>query len=93
MKVSVSTPQHRSNPLSASVSSGANRPTLSVPSPIDTALDHLLTWLSGRTEIKISQTLNSKAQIIWQVYDPSTNSTLVFRSEAEVRIWLEQRHR
>jgi hypothetical protein len=93
MKVSVSTPQNRSNSLSAPFSSRANRPTLSVLKPINTALDQLLTWLSGRTEIKISQALNSKAQIIWQVYDPSTDSTQVFCSEAEVRTWLEQRYR
>ena len=52
-----------------------------------------MTWLSGRTEIKISQALDSKAQIIWQIYDPSTDSTLVCRTEAEVRTWLEQRYR
>ncbi len=93
MKVSVSTPQNRSNSLSASSSSGANRPALSVPRPISTALERLLTWLSGRTEIKISQALDSKAQIIWQIYDPSTDSTLVCRTEAEVWTWLEQRYR
>lgn len=52
-----------------------------------------MTFLSGRTDITISQALDSNAQVVWYVYEPSTDSNLAFSSEADVRIWLEQRYK
>lgn len=93
MKASIFTPQNSSNNLPDSFISGASNSAVKFPGSISKALEKLVTFLSGSTDIKVSQALDSNAQVIWYVYDPSTDSELAFSSESEVRIWLEQRHR
>lgn len=42
---------------------------------------------------KICTVETRAGQTIWQVYDPITNHRIRFDTEAEVRIWLDQRFR
>ncbi len=51
-----------------------------------------LRWLTTRTDIQIQKKSDRAGHLYWQVYDPLTHKHLNFSSEAEVRIWLEQRY-
>lgn len=42
-------------------------------------------------EVKIRQIIDRNGNVSWEVSDPRTQETLWFYSEAEVRVWLDQR--
>ena len=52
-------------------------------------------WLSTithRNQVRIWQLSPGTGNSNWNVYDPLTNKIYGFDTEAEVRIWLEQRY-
>lgn len=49
-------------------------------------------FLSDSSEPRIQFKRDRLGNHFWRVYDPSTNQSATFSSEAEVRIWLEQRY-
>lgn len=53
----------------------------------------LLNRWGSEPEPRIWQTGDRAGNIIWHVYDPTRNTSASFASEAEVRVWLEERYR
>lgn len=49
-------------------------------------------WAVRGDEIRVWKTQTSEGQTIWRLYDPISDRSTCFSSEAEVRIWLEQRY-
>lgn len=49
-------------------------------------------YLTRPPEPKVRKKSNRRGDIWWEVYDPQHNLTANFTSEAEVRMWLDQRH-
>jgi hypothetical protein len=58
---------------------------------LQTIWQRLIKFAIGHTEIKIwkSQTPIGDR---WHVYDPARNQSICFKSETEVRVWLERRY-
>lgn len=61
--------------------------------------DHLrMMWeswqksLSTNDEPQIWQTRDRNGNVLWNAYDPISDRSLYYASEAEVRIWLENRY-
>ena len=48
--------------------------------------------VDNQDELKISQRIDRHGQPRWYIYNPSTQKTHCFDSEAEVRVWIEQRY-
>lgn len=48
--------------------------------------------LSTKDEPHIWQTRDRNGDVLWNAYDPVTDRSLYYASEAEVRIWLENRY-
>jgi hypothetical protein len=65
-------------------------------SKIQSVLEHiwnnLFNVLSGNSEVQIRQVRDRFSRSYWRVYDPITGYRNSFSSEAEARIWLEQRY-
>lgn len=53
--------------------------------------EFLVKAFNQRYEPKIEQIIDRKGNISWEVYDPNSQRTLWFYSEAEVRSWLDRR--
>lgn len=53
--------------------------------------EFLVKVLAQPYELKIEQIIDRKGNISWEVYDPTSQRTLWFYSEAEVRSWLDRR--
>ncbi|HEY9646183.1 MAG TPA: hypothetical protein V6C88_07435 [Chroococcidiopsis sp.] len=53
-----------------------------------TAIAHL----SATDEPHVWRTEDANGQTLWHAYDPKTDQALNDVSEAEMRIWLEERH-
>ncbi|NJM78092.1 MAG: hypothetical protein HC852_22875 [Acaryochloridaceae cyanobacterium RU_4_10] len=49
-------------------------------------------WIVQTSEPKVSQRRDRKGRTYYQVYDPGSNTSAAFGSEAEIRAWLEQRY-
>ena len=52
--------------------------------------DRLVEYFNSQSEIKIWQRQDRFGNDYWEVYDPNTNRSASFGSEAEVRIWIEE---
>jgi hypothetical protein len=52
----------------------------------------IATWVAQTSEPKVSQRRDPTGRLYYQVYDPGSNTSAVFGSEAEIRAWLEQRY-
>ncbi|NJR38570.1 MAG: hypothetical protein HC781_06630 [Leptolyngbyaceae cyanobacterium CSU_1_4] len=52
----------------------------------------LVAKLSGNNDPQIKLKYSSSGQEYWHVYDPMTGKAETFATEAEVRIWVEQRY-
>ncbi len=52
----------------------------------------LVKTLSQERELKAWQKTDRRGNTYWNVYNPVTDKTAQFASEAEVRIWLEQQY-
>lgn len=48
--------------------------------------------LASTSEPQFWQKRDRYGKLSWWLYDPSTNQSAVFASEAEARIWLEERY-
>ncbi len=48
--------------------------------------------LSMSNEPRIWQTRDRNGNVLWNAYDPVSDRSLYYASEAEVRIWLENRY-
>ncbi|HIK41327.1 hypothetical protein [Thermoleptolyngbya sp. M55_K2018_002] len=46
----------------------------------------------GAPEPRVWQTGDRSGNLVWHVYDPTSNCSATFASEAEVRVWLEERY-
>jgi hypothetical protein len=57
-----------------------------------TFLSYLIEATVGNSEPKISQHCDRQGHVFWRAYDPISQLSERFESEAEVRIWLEQRY-
>jgi len=53
---------------------------------------NLVDYFTRLPEPKVVKTSNHRGETLWKVYDPYTNASAEFASEAEVRMWLDQRH-
>ena len=53
---------------------------------------NLVNYLTRPPEPRVQKKCNHRGKIWWKVYDPYTNRSAEFSSEAEVRMWLDQRH-
>lgn len=51
----------------------------------------LITYLAGSSEPYVWKAQTSKG-LQWKVFDPIAQRQLTFNSEADVRVWLEERH-
>ncbi len=49
-------------------------------------------FFSNESELKVQPTRDAEGEMWWHVYDPATNRSAIFASEAEIRIWLDERH-
>jgi hypothetical protein len=49
-------------------------------------------WVIQTSEPKVSERRDHKGHLYYQVYDPMSNTSAAFGSEAEIRAWLEQRY-
>ena len=54
--------------------------------------DAVLKWATGSSEPMIENYQDSHGNTVYRVYDPHTQQQVEHLSEAEVRIWLEQRY-
>lgn len=52
-----------------------------------------LKFAEGSQEPRIRQVCDRQGNSTWRVYDPISGQSMSFASEAEVRLWLEQRYR
>jgi hypothetical protein len=55
-------------------------------------LQNLVSLLAGTSELSIQECSQKDGSKIWKIYDPHTQSKVVFTSENEVRAWIEQRY-
>ncbi len=52
----------------------------------------IASWVIQTSEPKVSERRDRKGHLYYQVYDPVSNTSAAFSSEAEIRAWLEQRY-
>ena len=55
-------------------------------------LQHLVTTLTKAQEPQIWQSYDRQGNLWWHGYDPMTGSSICRDSEAEMRIWIEERY-
>jgi hypothetical protein len=55
------------------------------------AAQALLHWLTNHDEPRIKHRVTGNTEV-WRVYDPVNRRRRAFKTEDEVRVWLEQRH-
>ncbi|MDV2991144.1 MAG: hypothetical protein N4J56_000798 [Chroococcidiopsis sp. SAG 2025] len=55
-------------------------------------LQQLFTWLFQGNELQVKQRRDRQGNTWWQAFDPTTNQSVSFGSEAEMRSWIEQRY-
>ena len=53
---------------------------------------HLLTTLTNNNELQIWQTTDQLGNTWWNGYDPATGRFTSLATEAEMRIWIEERY-
>ena len=52
----------------------------------------LLRYFSSGEEPQIWQEVCQSGNFIWHIYDPKSDRSFTFKSESEVRIWIEKRY-
>ena len=55
-------------------------------------LNALIDFLTGQQQLSIRAKTLKDGSVQWIVYDPSTDSREVFRSQQAVRVWIEGRY-
>lgn len=53
---------------------------------------HLFAWLFQSNELQVKQRRDRQGNTWWQAFDPNTNESTSFGTEAEMRSWIEQRY-
>ncbi|WP_236738926.1 hypothetical protein [Chroogloeocystis siderophila] len=53
---------------------------------------HLFRYLTSRNDVQVWQKKDRHGRSYWQAYDPLTDKKISLASEAEMRIWIEQRY-
>jgi hypothetical protein len=53
---------------------------------------HLISAMSGNSEVQVQQVRDRTGKAYWRIYDPVTGYRNTLLSETEVRIWLERRY-
>lgn len=51
-----------------------------------------LVAIAAEPEPRVWQRTNRKGEVWWQGYDPATGCSVFLTSEAEMRVWLEERY-
>ncbi len=59
---------------------------------IQAAWHRLAEFWRDRTDIQIWRSHERNGETHWHVFDPQTDHTDNFASEAEMRIWIDERH-
>ncbi|MEM9538612.1 MAG: hypothetical protein AAGA60_03775 [Cyanobacteria bacterium P01_E01_bin.42] len=52
----------------------------------------LVNFLAGSTQPRITEDRDRQGNLYFRVYDPCDRSRMMFDSEEELRVWLEQRY-
>lgn len=52
----------------------------------------LIGKFSGDQELKVWETADSAGRKLWHAYDPISGRLICTETEAEMRVWLEQRY-
>jgi hypothetical protein len=52
----------------------------------------LVTLLTTSSELQVWQTRLANGDYSWHAYDPMTNRSACFGSEAEMRVWIEMQY-
>ncbi|MGL4618325.1 hypothetical protein [Chroococcidiopsis sp.] len=59
---------------------------------ITRVLQRLFALLFQSNELQVKQRRDRQGNTWWQAFDPTTNQSTSFGSEAEMRSWIEQRY-
>ncbi|HHP7245338.1 MAG TPA: hypothetical protein ACFE0H_11690 [Elainellaceae cyanobacterium] len=68
------------------------RVTRSRPSPLQKIWQWFVSAMARNSEPRIWKVLDSNGNPYWRIHDPASDRMATLASEAEVRIWLEQRY-
>ncbi|GAB4144044.1 MAG: hypothetical protein Fur0046_21360 [Cyanobacteria bacterium J069] len=77
--------------LSQSIKQGNLKGNLT-PHRLSDLWQNLVGFLAGTSEPKIQELSHKNGSIVWEIYDPYTQSKTICTSENEVRQWIEQRY-
>jgi len=55
-------------------------------------LIRLIQYFTSRNDVQVWQKKDRYGHTYWQAYDPVTESKISLASEAEMRVWIEQRY-
>jgi hypothetical protein len=56
------------------------------------AWDHFVQFVTSGNELQVWRTRDRRGTTLWHVYDPVTGANREFGSEADVRVWIEDRY-
>jgi len=87
---------NRPNPLAKSVTiTSTDRPNWigSFKQMGQAVWQQWMRYLTTPPDFNVWQHRNPAGHLYWHVYDPHTNQSACFSSEAEVKLWIEQRLR
>ncbi|MBD3883495.1 hypothetical protein IFO70_17135 [Phormidium tenue FACHB-886] len=73
------------------ISSEKSTNKLSLGTRLNNVWQSLISYLAGSSEPHVWKTQAADGSH-WQVFDPIAQRKLTFDSEADVRVWLEERH-
>lgn len=84
-------------PFKTETSDRKSQTKLIVAKPRDYAkisrfLQHLFAWSIRGNELQVHQHRDRQGNTWWQAFDPKTDESVSFGSEAEMRTWIEQRY-
>ncbi|MFB2833170.1 hypothetical protein [Floridanema evergladense] len=63
-----------------------------VASLINNICERFVTLINHASELKVWQTSDRKGHTWWNAYDPTTGNSISLDSEAEMRMWIEERY-
>lgn len=63
-----------------------------VGSRLVSAVHQLFITLTKEPELRVWQTRDRRGQISWNAYDPKSGQSVRLASEAEMKMWIEQRY-
>lgn len=60
--------------------------------PLKSAWQRLVNFLTTTNELQVWQSSDRHGNTWWNAYDPATGRSTKLSSEAEMRVWIEQRY-